>query len=122
MPYRPSHVANSFLYRGKEEGVAIDHLKMQKLVYFLHGWFLATRGEPVVGEKFEAWPYGPVLTSLYHEFKSNGSRPISSYATDIDPQTGEFKSLMVNLKDTPFFEVFDRVWKKYMPYSGLRLS
>jgi uncharacterized phage-associated protein len=123
MPYKPSHVANSFLYRAKCDGVSdVTPLKIQKLTYFLHGWFLATRNAPVVGEQFEAWPYGPVLPSLYQEFKKNGSKPIDGYAIDIDPNTGDNKPLMVALTDKTFFDVFDRVWAKYKPFSGIHLS
>ncbi len=123
MLHLPSHVANSFLHRARHEGVTdIDPLKIQKLVYVLHGWHLATRGAPAVGENFEAWPYGPVLSSLYHEFKNFGSSPITNYATEIDPASGEYKSLMVNPANRPFYEVFDRVWDRYKNLSGLQLS
>jgi uncharacterized phage-associated protein len=63
----------------------VTPLKIQKLVYCLHGWHLATRDSPVVGELFEAWPYGPVLSSIYHEFKKNGKNSIEEYAREIDP-------------------------------------
>ncbi|MGQ4273939.1 Panacea domain-containing protein [Terrihabitans sp. B22-R8] len=122
MPYKPSHVANAFLNRARAEGFSVDQLKIQKLVYFQHGWFLATRNAPAVGDLFEAWPYGPVLSSLYQEFKANGSSPIQGWATDIDPLTGDNKALMVNLSDRYFYDVFDQVWNRYKGYSGLYLS
>ncbi|MCY4300349.1 MAG: DUF4065 domain-containing protein, partial [Aestuariivita sp.] len=123
MPYKPTWVANAFLSSAKADGVNdIDQLKIQKLVYCLHGWYLAIRGEPVVGELYEAWPYGPVLSSLYHEFKWIGRKPIAVYATDIDPQTGEKRSLMVAKSDKDFYEVFDRVWDRYKGYTGIHLS
>src|SRR5271155_2943676 len=105
MPYKPSHVANSFLVRAREDGIVdVDPLKIQKLVYFFHGWFLATRGAPGVGELFEAWPYGPVLSSLYRQFKNCGSRPIEGYAVDLNPTTGEYQSLMISRDDQKFAE------------------
>jgi len=123
MPYKPSHVANSFLFRAKEEKVKdIDPLKIQKLVYFFHGLFLGTRETLGVGELFEAWPYGPVLASLYHEFKSYGAKPIEGYASDIDPATGEYNILMVNPADNQFAEVFSVVWNRYGKLTGLQLS
>jgi len=123
LPYKPSHVANSFLVRAKNEGISdVDPLKIQKLIYNLQGWFLATRDAPVIGEQFEAWPYGPVLSSLYHEFKGAGSGPIQGYAKDIDPASGQYSTLMVSPNDTQFTEVFDRVWERYKSKSGLALS
>jgi uncharacterized phage-associated protein len=123
MPYKPSYVANSFLARARQEGIKdVDPLKIQKLVYFFHGWFLATRDAPGVGELFEAWPYGPVLSSLYRQFKNCGSRPIEGYALDLDPTTGEYRSLMISPEDIRFTEVFERVWNRYKNLSGLQLS
>jgi uncharacterized phage-associated protein len=111
------------LYRARQENVRdIDPLKIQKLVYCLHGWHLATRDTPAVGERFQAWPYGPVLSSLYHEFKTNGSNPITEYATEVDPVSGQNRSMMVSLDDKPFQQLFDAVWNRYKKFSGLELS
>lgn len=123
MPYKSTWIANTFLQRARDDGVTdVDQLKIQKLVYCLHGWNLATRGEPVVGEMYEAWPYGPVLSSLYHEFKGSGRKPISIYAQDIDPSTGEKNSLKIAESNTEFYEVFNRVWSSYKNYTGMQLS
>ena len=123
MPYKSIWVANAFLHCAKNDGVDdLDPLKIQKLVYCLHGWYLATQGEPVVGELYEAWPHGPVLSSLYHEFKLSGRKPIDRYADDIDPRTGEKESLMVANSDKQFYGVFNRVWDRYKDYTGIELS
>jgi uncharacterized phage-associated protein len=123
MPQLPAHVANSFLVRAKQEGVSdIDPLKIQKLVYCLNGWHLATRGTPAIGEAFQAWPYGPVLSSIYHEFKKFGSSVIGEYAKEVDPTSGQVRSMMVSPQDKTFYDVFDRVWNRYKGLSGLALS
>lgn len=122
MPHKPTYVANSILYKARQEGIEIRPLKMQKLMYFLHGWSLATSGHPIVGEQFEAWPYGPVLSSIYQEFKGYGAEPITDYACEFDPESGEEKKLMVSLNDTAFQQLLDSVWNKYKSFSGPQLS
>lgn len=122
MPYKPSHVANAFLERGQQDGVSISPLKLQKLMYYLHGWYLATQNEPLIGERFEAWPYGPVLSSIYHDFKRYGYRDIDEYVQDIDPKSGEVKALMVSKNDRKFRDVFDRVWDRYKDKGAMELS
>jgi len=56
--YSPLAVANYFLERGVREEVAIDAMKLQKLIYLAHGWFLAIheqgRREQVAGNEGEA--------------------------------------------------------------------
>jgi len=108
-------VANYFLEMGQKEGILIDPLKLQKLVYLAHGWSLLFLNRPLIKEKIEAWRYGPVVPELYQEFKKFGASPITEFArpvplestNGIDPQT---KSLLY------------AVWQKYGSLSPIQLS
>lgn len=121
--YKPSWVANTFILQAKEDQVRdVDPLKIQKLVYNMHGWYLASTGCPVVGERFEAWPKGPVLSSLYQKFKKYRWHRIDDYAQDVDPQTGENKSLVVARSDERFYSIFNVVWNRYKDFTGEQLS
>ena len=121
--YKPSWVANTFILQAKEDGVRdVTPLKIQKLVYNFHGWYLATTSCPAVGERFEAWPNGPVLSTLYQKFKKYRWNRITELAEDIDPQTGEMKSLVVARSDEQFYEIFHAVWVRYKGFSGEQLS
>ncbi len=55
-------------------------MKLQKLVYYAHGWCLRLTGNPLIDENFEAWKYGPVVSSVYYAFKGFGNRDISRTA------------------------------------------
>lgn len=35
-----------------------------------------TNGKPLLSERIECWPYGPVINSTYHEFKNFGGQNI----------------------------------------------
>lgn len=61
MAFLAKIVANCLLQRDFEDGRAtISPMKLQKLVYLLHGWNLAIAEEPAIDSQFLAWPYGPV--------------------------------------------------------------
>lgn len=75
--YSPRAVANCFLSIAEDEGSSITNLRLQKLIYFAHGIYLATTGAPLVNEPFQAWTYGPVLPSLYALLRVFGNKPIS---------------------------------------------
>ncbi len=121
--YKPTWVANSFLVKALADGVTdLDPLKIQKLVYNLHGWHLAVTGHPVIGERFEAWPHGPVNSTIYRKFKHFRFRRITEYATDIDPTTGLPVATYVSPSDTRFYSVFDKVWARYKNLTGQQLS
>jgi uncharacterized phage-associated protein len=44
-------------------------LKLHKLLYYVQGWYLAWKGEPLFAEPFEAWGHGPVCQPLYKHHK-----------------------------------------------------
>lgn len=56
----------------------IDHLKLQKLLYFVQANFLFTSNGKVAcfQEEIIAWRYGPVVVEAYNEFKVFGSSHI----------------------------------------------
>jgi uncharacterized phage-associated protein len=72
----PRAIANLLLDLADEVGLAIGHVKLQKLLYFAHGMHLIETGEPLVSGNFEAWQYGPVHPAVYRAFKGAGSKRI----------------------------------------------
>lgn len=50
----------------------ITHRKLQKLLYYCQGLHLAREGVPLFRERIEAWDFGPVCPSVYHNLKHNG--------------------------------------------------
>jgi uncharacterized phage-associated protein len=114
MPYFAAQIANEFIRRGKADAVNVDPLKLQKLVYLAHGWHLAFLGTPLISEPVEAWRYGPVVRSLYRQFKEFGVSPITTEAdlpkAPIEPIDDKSRSLL------------DQIWKTYGKKNGLELS
>ena len=54
----------------------ISHLKLQKILYFVFGAFLKRFNTFLFQEKFEAWPYGPVIREVYIQYCANGAMPL----------------------------------------------
>lgn len=52
-----------------EKGQRINHLKLQKLLYYVQAWHLVYTNEPLIDEDFEAWLHGPVLRSVWDYYK-----------------------------------------------------
>ena len=60
-------IAKYFLAQADEEiGDLISNLKLQKLVYYAQGFYLALHDEALFPEDIEAWTHGPVVPVLYH--------------------------------------------------------
>ena len=122
MPYSAKAIANEFLKIAEKNHEPLDHLKLQKLVYYAHGWSLGLLGKPLLEENVEAWPYGPVISSLYHEFKEFGSGQVKRLANEIQYETQSFFQPQVPESDETTHELLDRIWQIYGGYTGFRLS
>jgi uncharacterized phage-associated protein len=88
MAYDVRGVANFVLDFAESEGAIMSNLAINKIVFFLHAYFLVQFGRPLVSAKIEAWDYGPVFRELYREFKSFGDQPIAGRAGRISPENG----------------------------------
>ncbi len=126
MPFSAAAVANEFLRLAYADRRPVTPLKMQKLVYFAHGWYLAVTGRPLISESVQAWKYGPVIPTLYKEFKEYGDEPIPFPAMTFVP--GKGKSV-VSLDDEGTTDevalarqVIQRVWAEYGSLTAEQLS
>ncbi|HLA58834.1 MAG TPA: type II toxin-antitoxin system antitoxin SocA domain-containing protein [Puia sp.] len=91
MPYFATQIAGIFVKIGIAEKNYLSQMKLQKVVFFAHGYHLAKYDEPLIKEEFQAWKFGPVVQSIYHEFKLYGSSPIADtdfidFFIDLDPK------------------------------------
>jgi uncharacterized phage-associated protein len=121
--YKARHVANSLLLRAREKNIpGMSPLKVQKLLYFLNGWYLVQTSKPLIGDRFQAWAYGPVVESLYHELKTWGSDAVNGFISEFDPETRAEKSYKISSSDLIFWRLLDRVLEKYGKFSALELS
>jgi len=121
MPYTAASVANAFLSRAFRDKTPISPMKIQKLLYMAHGYSLVECEEPMLDEVFEAWKFGPVVSSLYHECKHYGRDAITSYLKDIDPASGAVSP--APLPDDPHVnEIIDFVWDACRDKTAMSLS
>lgn len=121
MTYTPQDIANFFLDKGEEQGVPISAMKLQKLVYIAYGWYLALTGTRLFEEHIEAWQHGPVIPSLYHEFKRFRGSPIDGRATIYDFDSNDLNIPGVDQGDEDTLSILGRVWDIYHPFGGWAL-
>lgn len=117
-------VVNSLLYMGFKEKVDdLNSLKLQKMLYFLSGWYLAITNEALIDQHFIKGKYGPVIPDLVQELKKYGSEPIDDYILEYDTESCQFVPFFVNLQSRPqFIHILEQVWKTYYPLTSLQLS
>lgn len=87
------------------------NLKLQKILYYLQGHYLAINETPLFEDSIEAWDLGPVVSDVYHTFKSygNGTIIMPETETNFDFISKESKAFINN------------VYTYYRQFSALKL-
>lgn len=125
MAYPAKAIANYFLELASQENHSLTLMKLLKLVYYANGWHLAIKGQPLIEEPVEAWKYGPVIASIYHEFKEFGNQEITRFAANRSPE--ELKrdpatKPWIKEEDEYTKRLLCKIWNVYGSYSGSQLS
>ena len=77
MPAWSPEIANELIRLAVADRQPLDQIQLQKLVYIAHGWCLAVHGQPLTGDRPEAWEFGPVYRRLANALASYGRDPVT---------------------------------------------
>ena len=109
MAYKALDIANKIISKTDlEHGDTISNLKLQKMMYYQQGFHLAYFGTPLFDEDIVAWQYGPVVPSVYQEYKSFESNSISTSKEGISLSDDEE-------------DLFNNVYEEYNQFSAVAL-
>lgn len=108
MKITPNDIANYFILLS--DGSDLTNLKIQKLIYYAYGIYLARHNKHLFKESIEAWQYGPVIPSLYHEFKQYKKQPV--------PLSKDFDA---NKFDDDLRKFLQEIYLKYGEYDAKEL-
>jgi uncharacterized phage-associated protein len=98
----------------------VDHMKLQKLLYYANGWWLATEGTPLLNEPPEVWRYGPVFAWLYSSLNrfghSNIGGPVAPGPFAIANQAE------VDVPQDRLKRLLEWIWNEHGHKSAIQLS
>lgn len=105
------HIANRIILNtDTEHGELISNLKLQKLLYYMQGYFIAIFDRKLFENDIEAWQYGPVVSETYNHFKGFGR---ASITLEAGAETAN-----LNAEEQ---KLFDEVLSEYTQYSAIKL-
>lgn len=111
MSYPIIDIANKIIANTDiNQGETISNLKLQKMLYYLQGFFIAVFDKKLFEEPIEAWQYGPVVRDAYFHFKEFGSSSISLKEEEV----------IINLPQNED-ELFKEVMEEYGQFSAVKL-
>ena len=106
-------LCNWFIQRANENGTPLNPVKLNHLVILADWWHLHRNGIRLINETAEAWPQGPVLPSIYHEYKDQAPWGAIEHPSrrqpPLEPETDAIPSL-------------EQIWKQYYKYTGQQLA
>lgn len=65
-------LANYILTRAQRQKISVTNLKLQKILYYVQGYFLAKFDRPLFPDDIQAWTFGPVVPNVYYHFSLFG--------------------------------------------------
>jgi uncharacterized phage-associated protein len=115
MPHKANDVLTWFVnhnqaYVEKDIADLITPLKAQKLLYYAQGAFLAIESKPLFDEKIENWDLGPVVPSVFQEYKSYKGNGIKEATGDVSSFSEHEVAMLTGIYD------------KYNRFSAYQLS
>lgn len=112
MVYKVLDIANELLRQAQNTngGDLMSNMKLQKMLYYQQGFHLAMFGEPLFEEEIEAWMYGPVVPSVYENYKR--------YKKEGVPCNTEME---FQFEDSKEEKLFNEVCKVYGKFSAIGL-
>jgi uncharacterized phage-associated protein len=107
----PQQVAAYFIEAAAKDNACLENLKLQKLVVLAHGWCLGLTDKPLLNEPPQAWMYGPIVASLYKDYKQYGNEYLTKrHRIAGPPRSNEVRNLLQS------------VWTTYGKFTALQLS
>lgn len=104
-------VANFFLkIVDRDSGSTITPLKLQKILYYAQGYYLAYYDKELFPEDFRAWVHGPANEEIYEKYKKYGFNSIPSPTEEI-PEIEDDKCIFLN-----------DIWQTFGIYDGKYLE
>ncbi len=103
-------VAEYFLALNNDMGdETLSNLKLQKMVYYAQGFYIAIHNKPLFQDKILAWDQGPAVQELYDEYNQN-SEILTS-----------FRPVDMNIYEQSTKELLNDVWEVYGQFAAWKL-
>lgn len=122
MPAWSPDVANEFITLAAKDGRGPDQIQLQKLVYIAHGWCLALTGNPLTGDRPEAYEFGPTYRRLAEALSAHGLAPITEKIGGMPIIKAPELMRDGSDLDASELDLIRYIYKDYGNFTGPRLS
>lgn len=103
------------------KGDLITNKKLQKLLYYVESWSLVHTSS-LIDEDFEAWVHGPVIPSVYREYKKFGYSAIRNEYAEGQSSSSRLEELTASGISEEQKELLFQVLDKYGGMASYQLE
>lgn len=104
-----------FIDYGEKSGEPMTNMRLNKMLYFAQGVYLARYEALLFDDDIEAWQFGPVVSDVYHTYKRFKELPIT------DPEAGFFRDQFSDEEYTTLLDVV-RFYGDYTTHALVNIS
>lgn len=108
-------VCNSILKRSFEDGIKVTPMKLQRIIYLVYKEYLKRTGCVLFRDNIQVWRTGPVVISIYDDYKYFKDKDITRFNRDIKGRVSVVSDIMI-------LGIIDDIWDTYKNKSGIELS
>lgn len=119
--YEARKICNFLIARSGTHSFDLTNLRLNKLLYFIHGWGLTSRRDGLIRNHFLAWKLGPVIRPVFDSFKIYSEDKITEPANYLDYVSGENKPVAYDDIAPADAEIILRVFASYDRYTTSQL-
>ena len=114
-------VGNAFLhlYRNDPSVPFIDQMKLQKLIFYSHAWYLGINSKDLFPEDIHAWPWGPVVPDIYSQTSVYGRLPVTEFLRSMDSKGSWHVPVIA---DESIKAHINSIWNTHKHFTGIQLS
>jgi uncharacterized phage-associated protein len=125
--YSALAISNTFIKRALQGKLKkLTPMKLQKLLFFAQSWYLRLNNRPLFDDLFARWQYGPVIPSIYREFKRFGPKEIADYGKRVVvDEDGEDRISIPGIdeeRDKETISFIEEITNVYGDFTGWELS
>ena len=128
-PTNAAAIANAFFDIQAEDDSQyslIDPMKLQKLLFYSHAWWLARNDDGLFSDDIEAWSWGPVVRNIYIQFTEFGREPImgkrAKELVRVDDRIPNYEFKEPETVPEEVGKFLNSVWTTHKKFTGVQLS
>lgn len=96
--YTAIEIARYIINYANDHTLIVSNLKLQKILYFIQLEFLTEKNAPCFNDNIEAWGFGPVVPTVYKEFKKYGDLNIPKIVHYYDDSDGVWNVKLIKYR------------------------